>query len=96
MDNCPKNAIKNSIICIHSPWLTIKSKTIDILLFVGIVHAEVIEFSGSTRSLGPLRLFTNINGLLTTVFQSDFLWKCKCYEGISIDHYCNVFNIHLY
>lgn len=81
LDSCPKNATKNSIIRIYSPWLTIESKTTEILLYVGVIHAEVIEFSGSTRPLGPIGLPTNLNGLLTTVFQSEVLWKCSCPEG---------------
>ncbi|VVC40324.1 Hypothetical protein CINCED_3A023058 [Cinara cedri] len=79
LNNCPKNATKNSIIRIRSPWLTIESKTTETVLFVGIIHAEVIEHSVSIKSLGPTGLFTsNINGLQTTIFQSDILWKCNC------------------
>lgn len=82
LDNCPKNATKDSVIRIYSPWLTIESKITEIVLFVGVIHAEVIEFSGSNKSLGPTGLFTNINGLLTTIFQSEVKWKCNCSEGI--------------
>lgn len=82
LDSCPKNATKNSIIRIYSPWLTIESKTTEILLYIGVIHTEVIEFSGSTRSLEPTGLSPNLNGLLTNVFQSEALWKCNCPEGI--------------
>lgn len=84
LDNCPKNATKNSIIRIHSPWLTIESKITEIVLFVGVVHAEVIELSESNKPLESidLDLFTkNINGLRTTIFQSEVLWKCFCSKG---------------
>jgi len=82
LDKCPKNATKNSIIRIYSPWLTIESKTTDVLLFVGVIHAEVIEFVESIRSIEPTGLFTNhINGLQTTMYQSEVLWKCNCSEG---------------
>lgn len=82
LDYCPKNATKNSIIRIHSPWLTIESKITKTVLFIGVIHAEVIEFSGSNKPLGPTGLFTNnINGLQTTIFQSEILWKCNCSKG---------------
>lgn len=84
LDYCPKNATKNSIIRIHSPWLTIESKITEIVLFVGVIHAEVIELCGSNKPLEPigLDLFTNnIKGLSTTIFQSEVLWKCDCSKG---------------
>jgi len=82
LDKCPKNASKNSVIRIYSPWLTIESKTTEVLLYVGVIHAEVIEFLGPIRSIEPVGLFTNhINGLRTTVYQNEVLWKCNCSEG---------------
>lgn len=82
LGNCPKNATKNSVICIHSPWLAIESKTTEMLLFVGIIHAEVIELSGSIMPPEPFGLSTKLNGLMTTVFQSEVVWKCYCPKGI--------------
>lgn len=84
LDNCPKNATKNSVIRIYPPWLTIESKITEMLLFVGVIHAEVIEFAGSYRPLGPTELFKNTTGLPTTVFQSEVRWKCNCSEGIKL------------
>lgn len=81
LDSCPKNATKNSIIRIHSPWLIIKSESMDILLFVGIVHAEIVELSESSNPFGTTGLLKN-NGLLTSDFKSEVLWKCKCSKGI--------------
>lgn len=86
LENCPKNVTKNSIIRIYSPWLTIKSGNTGILLFIGVIHIEVVEFSGSTRVLEPIGLFTNVKGLLTTVFQNEVVWECNCSEGIIL-HY---------
>lgn len=82
LDNCPKNVIKNSIIRIFPPWTTIESKTIDLLIYVGVVHAEMIESPGPTRLFGPPELFPNFNELLTNVYQSEVLWECKCSKGI--------------
>lgn len=77
LDNCSIKAAKNSIIRIYSPWLTIKSEVTDVLLFVGVIHAEVIEFSESITR--PLKgKCTDANGLLTTVFQNKVVWKCYC------------------
>ncbi|XP_025204210.1 uncharacterized protein LOC112601031 [Melanaphis sacchari] len=77
LNNCSINAAKNSIIRIYSPWLTIKSEITEVLLFVGIIHAEVIAFSESITK--PLKeKFIDINGLLTTVFQNKVLWECNC------------------
>lgn len=84
LDNCPKYTTKNSVIRIYSPWLTIESKTIEIVLFIGVIHAEVIEISGSNKSIGPVGLYTNISGLLTTIFQSEIKFKCNCSEGIQL------------
>lgn len=84
LDNCPKYATKNSIIRIYSPWLTIESKTIEIELFIGVVYAEVVEFSGSNKPLGPTGLYTNISGLPTSIFQSEIKWKCSCSEGTKL------------
>ncbi|XP_022179371.1 uncharacterized protein LOC111039979 isoform X2 [Myzus persicae] len=79
LNNCPLNAAKNSIIRIYSPWLTIKSDITEVLLFTGIIHAEVIEFSESiTRPLELVEESTDLNGLLTTAFQNKVLWKCNC------------------
>lgn len=79
LDNCPLNAAKNSIIRIYSPWLTIKSDITEVLLFIGIIHAEVIEFSESiTRPLEFVEGNTDLNGLQATVFQNKVLWKCNC------------------
>lgn len=82
LENCPKNVIKNSIIRIYSPWSTIESKTLGLLMYVGVVHVEIIECPGPTRPLGPFQPFTNLSGLLTSVYQSKVLWKCKCSKGI--------------
>jgi len=46
-------------------------------VYVGVVHAEIIESPGPTRLLGPLKLFPNCNK-----YQSEVLWKCKCSKGI--------------
>ncbi|XP_008186355.1 uncharacterized protein LOC100572499 [Acyrthosiphon pisum] len=79
LDNCPLNAAKNSIIRIYSPWLTIKSDITEVLLFIGIIHAEVIEFSESiTRPLDLVEGNTDLNALQATVFQNKVLWKCNC------------------
>jgi hypothetical protein len=82
LENCPKNVTKNSIIRIYSPWSTIKSEKIEVLLFIGVIHAEVIEFSESTMLLEPKALFTNFKGLLTNVFRNEVVWECNCSEGI--------------
>lgn len=82
LENCPKNVTKNSIIRIYSPWLTIKSENTETFLFVGVIHAEVIEISESTRLPEPKGLFSNFKGLLTTVFQNEVVWECNCSEGI--------------
>jgi len=85
LNNCPLNAAKNSIIRIYSPWLTIKSDNAEILLFTGIIHAEVIEFSESIpRSLELVEGSTDINGLWTTILENKVLWKCNCSKGITI------------
>lgn len=84
MDNCPKYATKNSVIRIYSPWLTIESKTTEIELFIGVVYAEVVEFSRSNIPLGPTELYTNISGLPSTIFQSEIKWKCNCSEGTQV------------
>lgn len=84
LENCPKNATKNSIIRIYSPWLAIESKTTEMLLFVGVIHAEVIQLSGSTIPPEPIEFFTKLNGLMTTVFQSKVVWKCYCPKGKSL------------
>lgn len=76
LDNCPKNATKNSIIRIHSPWLTIKCVITDLLLFIGIVNVEVVELSESTN------LFRQTKLLIDN--QNEVLWKCKCSKGISL------------
>ncbi|XP_025419829.1 uncharacterized protein LOC112690119 [Sipha flava] len=80
LENCPKNVTKNSIIRIYSPWSTIKSEKIEVLLFIGVIHAEVIEFSESTMLLEPKALFTNFKGLLTNVFRNEVVWECNCSE----------------
>jgi len=86
LDNCSIKAAKNSIIRIYSPWLTIKSEVTDVLLFVGVIHAEVIEFSESiTRPLKEK--CTDANGLLTTVFQNKVVWKCYCSKGTKLQSY---------
>lgn len=82
LDSCPKNATNNSIIRIYSPWSIIESKTIDMIMYVGVIHVEVIECSGPTRPLGPAEFFPNVNGLLTNIYQSKVLWKCQCPGGI--------------
>lgn len=85
LDNCPRNVAKNSVIRIYSPWLTIESKIAEVLLFVGVTHAEVIESSGSLRSVEPIGLITNpINWLRTTMCQSEVLWKCDCSKGTTL------------
>lgn len=81
LENCPKNVTKNSIIRIYSPWSTIKSEKTEILLFIGVIHVEVIEVSESTILLEPKGLFSNFKGLLTNVFQNEVVWKCNCSEG---------------
>lgn len=92
LDNCPLKAAKNSIIRIYSPWLTIKSDITEVLLFIGIIHAEVIEFSESiTRPLEFVEGNTDLNGLQTTVFQNKVLWKCNCSKGITVVfYYCKL------
>lgn len=86
LDNCPIKATKNSIIRVYSPWLTIKSEITDVLLYIGIVHAEVVERSESiTKPFEPI--FTDVNQLPTTVFQSKVLWKCSCSKGIRLQSY---------
>ncbi|XP_015367410.1 PREDICTED: uncharacterized protein LOC107164193 [Diuraphis noxia] len=78
LNNCPLNVTKNSVIRIYSPWLTIKSDITEVL-FTGIIHAEVIEFSESIpRSFELLEGSTDHNGLLTTVLENKLLWKCNC------------------
>jgi len=95
LNNCPLNAAKNSVIRIYSPWLTIKSDITEVLLFTGIIHAEVIEFSDSIpRSLELVEESTNHNGLLTTVLENKVLWKCNCSKGITI--FCLLRTNYLY
>jgi hypothetical protein len=90
LDNCSINVAKNSMIRIYSPWLTIKSEIAELLLFVGIIHVEVIEFSESISR--PLKgNFTDANGLLTTVFQNKILWKCNCSKGITLQSFIFVY-----
>lgn len=85
LNNCPLNAAKNSIIRIYSPWLTIKSDITEVLLFTGVIHAEVIEFSEYiTRPFEFVEGSTDLNGLLTTLFKNKVLWKCNCSKGITV------------
>jgi len=68
--------------------LTIKSDITEVLLFIGVIHAEVIEFSESiTRPLELVEENTDLNGLQTTVFQNKVLWKCNCSKGITVVFY---------
>jgi len=68
--------------------LTIKSDITEVLLFIGIIHAEVIEFSESiTRPLGLVEGNTDLNGLQATVFKNKVLWKCNCSKGITLLFY---------
>lgn len=87
LDSCPMNATKNSTLRIYSPWLTIKSEILEIPIYIGVVHAEVVELAGPTRPIGPTGLFDNLKGLLTNAYNSEVIWKCSCSKGI-VNTYC--------
>lgn len=84
LDNCPKKVTNNSIIRIYPPWLTVESKTTEMLLLIGVIHAEVVENSLSNKIYKPTGMFTNVKGLMSSVYQSEILWKCNCSKGTQI------------
>lgn len=82
LDSCPNKVTKNSIIRVYPPWLTVESKNTRTLMYLGVIHAEVVEYSGSSKSLEPYGIHPNDKGLLTHLFQSEVLWKCNCSKGM--------------
>jgi len=57
----------------------------EVLLFIGIIHAEVIEVSESiARPLEHVETSTDFNGLQTNVSQNKVLWKCNCSKGTTV------------